>query len=428
MTSRVRTVRRAASAVVATVLAAGSSLAITSPAAQAAGATGSAQAVLTWDRHAETAIWDTARQAPQVQSRGTAMVHGAIYDAVNAIAGTPYQPYLTAPPADGSESVDAAVAAAAYRVLDAIFPEQHDALRAKYDESLAAIPAGPARQRGIDIGTRAAAAMIDARRDDGSFGPQTFPVGTEPGQWRPTPPSFANDGGWVGHMTPFVLPRASVFRTSGPPALTSAQYARDYNEVKTVGSATSTVRTTDQTEAAIWWHDRRLGEWEIKRQLVTTQRLNALQAARMFAMVDLAEADAVIACFNEKETWNRWRPITAIRLGDTDGNPGTLADPAWTPLLVTPPHPDYTSGHTCNTGATMSALAYFFGRDDIAFSAYSSDSGTRRHFSSFSQALTEVIDARVWGGIHTRSADLQGARIGLQTTAYLVRHHFRPLR
>ncbi|MFJ8582152.1 vanadium-dependent haloperoxidase [Micromonospora sp. NPDC093277] len=428
MTSRVRTVRSAASAAVAAVLVTGFALATAPPAAQAARATGSAQSVLTWDLHAETAIWDTAGQAPQVQSRGAAMVHGAIYDAVNAIAGKPYQPYLAAPRADGSESVDAAVAAAAYQVLDAIFPEQHDALRAKYDESLAAIPDGPGRRRGIDVGVQAAAAMIDARRGDGAFGQQTFAVGTEPGQWRPTPPSFANDGGWVGHMKPFVLPRASIFRTSGPPALTSAQYARDYNEIKTVGSATSTVRTVDQTEAAIWWHDRRLGEWEIKRQLVTTQRLNALQAARMFAMVDIAEADAVIACFNEKGTWNRWRPVTAIRLGDTDGNPATVADPAWTPLLVTPPHPDYTSGHTCNTGATMSALAYFFGRDDISFSGYSSDSGTRRYFRSFSQALAEVINARVWGGIHTRSADVQGAWIGLQTTAYLVRDHFRPLK
>jgi hypothetical protein len=227
-------------------------------------------------------------------------------------------------------------------------------------------------------------------------------------------------------MRPFALPNASMFRTSGPPALTSAQYARDYDEIKAVGSATSTLRTADQTEAAIWWHDRRLGEWEIKRQLVTTQRLTALQAARMFAMVDVAEADAVIACFNEKEAWNRWRPITAIRLGDTDGNPTTAAEPGWTPLLVTPPHPDYTSGHTCNTGATMSALAYFFGRDDIAFSGYSADSGTRRYFRGFSQALTEVIDARVWGGIHTRTADLQGARIGLETTAYVVGHQFRP--
>jgi hypothetical protein len=168
-------VRRAACAAVAAVLAAGSPLAVAPSAASAASGAGSAAAVLTWDLHTETAIWDVARQAPQVQSRGAAMVHGAVYDAVNAIAGRPYQPYLTAPAADGSESVDAAVAAAAYQVLDAIFPDQHDALTARYDESLAAIRDGRAKRRGIEVGAQAAAAMINARRDDGAFGPQTFP-------------------------------------------------------------------------------------------------------------------------------------------------------------------------------------------------------------------------------------------------------------
>jgi hypothetical protein len=422
-----RTVRRAMCATVAAVLAAASPFGYAPPPAYAADAATSADSVIAWDLNAETAIWDVARQPPQAQSRGAAMVHGAIYDAVNAIAGTPYQPYLVAPPADGSESTDAAVATAAYQVLDAIFPNQHDALRAQYDQSLAAIPNGSAKKRGIRVGGQAATAMINARQNDGAFGSETFAVGTEPGQWRPTPPTYANEGAWSGQMKPFMLPSATMFRTSGPPALTSGQYAQEYNEVKAIGSASSTVRTADQTDSAIWWHDRRLGEWEFKRQLVTTQGLNALKAARMYAMVDLAEADAVVACYNEKAAWNRWRPITAIRLGDTDGNPDTVADPNWTPLLVTPGHPDYTSGHTCNTGAAMSALTNFFGRDDIPFSAYSSDSGTRRYFSSFSQALNEVIEARIWGGIHTRSADLQGAGIGLQTTAYLVGHYFKPV-
>ncbi|MFC4107484.1 vanadium-dependent haloperoxidase [Micromonospora zhanjiangensis] len=413
-------------AAVAAVLAAGVPLGYAPSPAGAAVAGASPASILDWDVAAETAIWDVARQPPQIQSRGAAMVHGAIFDAVNAIAGRPYQPYLVAPPADGSESVDAAVATAAYQVLDSLFPAQHDDLRARYDRSLAAVPDGPAERGGVAVGARAAAAMIDARRGDGSFGSQTFPVGTLPGQWRPTPPTYGNETAWVGRMKPFLLPRASMFRTAGPPALTSAQYARDYTEVKAVGSATSTARTADQTDAAIWWHDRRLAEWEIKRQLVTTQRLDVVRAARMFAMADLAEVDAVIACFNEKAAWNRWRPVTAIRLGDTDGNPATAPDPNWTPLLVTPAHPDYTSGHTCDSGAVMSALAYFFGRDDIAFSAYSADSGSRRYFRGFTQALTEVTDARVWGGIHTRTADTQGAAIGLQTTAYMVAHYFRP--
>jgi hypothetical protein len=395
--------------------------------APSAQATTSTNSVIAWDAIAQTAIWDVAQQQPQVQARSFAIVHGAIYDAVNAIAGTPYQPYLVAPAARGTESMDAAVAAAAYQTLVFLFPAQQSSLRAQYDQSLAAIPDGAAKRGGIAIGGRAAAAMIAARQNDGAFGPQTWVVGTEPGQWRPTPPTFASDGAWVGHVKPFMIPSASMFRTAGPPALTSSAYADDINEVKLVGAVNSTVRTPDQTDAAKWWHDRRLTEWEIKRQVATNQHLNTLQAARMFAMVDLTEADAIIACFNEKEAWLRWRPVTAIQLADTDGNPATAADPNWMPLLVTPPHPDYTSGHTCSTAATMGTLIYFFHRDNIPFSAYSAFSGSTRCFGSFSQALAEVIEARIWGGIHTRSADVEGAKIGNGVTAYMIGHFFRPL-
>jgi hypothetical protein len=279
------------------------------------------------------------------------MVHGAIYDAVNAIAGTPYQPYLVAPRANRHASTDAAVATTAYQVLLALFPDQENRLRARYDDSLAAIPDGPRKRSGISVGRQAAAAMVAARQNDGSFGDQAWVVGTQPGQWRPTPPTFAADGAWVAHVKPFLIPSVSPFLTSGPPALTSAAYARDLNEVKAVGAANSTVRTPDQTDAAIWWHDRHLTEWEIKRQLAAGQHLDVLQAARMFAMVDLAQADSAIVCFAEKATWSFWRPVTALQLADTDGNPATIADPAWMPLLITPPFPDYTSGHACATGA-----------------------------------------------------------------------------
>ncbi|MEV7965671.1 phosphatase PAP2 family protein [Sphaerisporangium sp. NPDC088356] len=417
--------RKAVWLALAGVIAAGSPVALGSSFAYASDSGTPTNAVIVWDSNAQTAIWDIAGQQPQVQARSFAMMHGAIYDAVNAIAGTPYQPYLSAPAANGTESTNAAVATAGFRVLNALFPDQQARLQTQYDESLAAIPASTAKQRGITVGTQAADAMIAARQNDGAFGSQTWTIGTQPGQWRPTPPTFTFDGAWVGYLKPFLIPSASMFRTSGPPSLTSSKYTRDFNEVKTIGSATSTVRTTDQTQAAIWWHDRHLAEWEIKRQLATTQRLNTLQTARMFAMVDLAEADATTACYNEKAAWSFWRPITAIQLADTDGNPKTVADPNWTPLLVTPPHPDFTSGHTCFTAASMSALAYFFGRDDISFSGYSAASGTTRYFRGFSQALAEVINARVWGGIHTRTADVQGAKIGAQVTAYMVTHYFK---
>jgi hypothetical protein len=420
--------RKAVWLAVAGVIAAGSPVGLGSSFAYTSDSSTQDNPVIVWDRNAQTAIWDVAGQQPQVQARSFAMVHGAVYDAVNAIAGTPYQPYLVAPAAKGTESTSAAVATAGFLVLNALFPAQQERLKTQYDEALAAIPDSTAKQRGITVGTQAASAMIAARQNDGAFGSQTWTVGTQPGQWRPAPSAFASDGAWVGALKPFLIPSASMFRTSGPPSLTSHRYARDFNEVKAIGSATSTIRTADQTQAAIWWHDRHLAEWEIKRQLATTQRLSTLQTARMFAMADTAEADATTACYNEKAAWSFWRPVTAIRLADTDGNPKTVADPDWTPLLVTPPHPDFTSGHTCFTAASMSALAHFFGRDDISFSGYSAASGTTRHFRGFSQALAEVIEARVWGGIHTRTADVEGAKIGKKVAAYMIAHYFKPMR
>lgn len=384
--------------------------------------------VIDWDLNAQSFIWDVAKELPQVQCRSFAIVHGAVYDAVNAIAGVPYEPYLVAPRAHGDESVAAAVATAAHAALLFLYPAQQTALQTQYDSYLTGIPDGPRKQRGIAVGAQAGAAMVAARQNDGAYGPETWPVGTRPGQWRPAPPAFGSDTPWVGFVKPFLIPSASMFRTDGPPALTSDEYARDLNEVKAIGQNTSTLRTTDQTQAAIWWQDRHLTTWEIRRQIATTQGLDTLQTARMFAMSIIAEADAAIACFNEKRAWMRWRPVTAIQLADTDGNPATVADPNWLPLLVTPGHPDYTSGHTSRTAGTMGAMTFFFGRDNIAFSAFSSDSGTTRSFTSFSQALAEVNEARIWGGIHTRNADVAGTLIGSEVCRYITSRFFRRLR
>ncbi|BCB78081.1 vanadium-dependent haloperoxidase [Phytohabitans flavus] len=373
--------------------------------------------VVVWDINAQTAIWDIAAQQPNAQVRSFAMVSGAVYDAVNAIAGVPYQPYLVAPRTTGTESTEAAVATAAYRVMADLFPAQSERLRAQYDEYLAEIPDGRSKRAGIAVGGRAAAAMVDARRDDGAFGSQQWTVGDQPGQWRPTPPAFVSDGAWLGFVRPFLLPSAEAFTAPGPPALTSRTYARDLDEVKLVGAAGSTVRTADQTEAAIWWHDRRSVGWEIKRQLAVGQRLDPLRTARLFAMVDLVVADTGIACFRQKEAWGFWRPITAIRAGD---------DPGWTPLLVTPPFPEYPSGHACATGARMSVFRSFFARDTVQFHAYSVDADATRSFTRFSQAVEELVGARVWGGLHFRTADVDGVRLGEAVARYGIGHHFRP--
>ncbi|MEU4688872.1 vanadium-dependent haloperoxidase [Actinoplanes sp. NPDC023714] len=380
--------------------------------------------VITWAVHSETAAYDVARQAPYINGRTFAMVQGAVYDAANAVSGTPYEPYLIAPQVRRGASLDAAVATAAHRVLLSLFPAQSATLDAWYADSLATVRNGRAKRDGIAAGEAAAGAMIRARTGDGADAQAAWVVGTEPGQWRPTPPAFAQDGAQVDAIRPFVIPRGDMFRTAGPPALTSAAYARDLNEVKALGGAASTVRTQDQTESAIWWHDRRQTEWEIKRQIAQTQRLTPLQTARMYAMADIARADSTIACFTQKRQWNFWRPVTAVQLADTDGNPATSGDPAWTPLLITPPFPDHTSGHSCSTAAIMTALRQFFGRDDIPFSAYSADSGTVRHFDGFSEAVAEVTEARIWGGVHFRTADVQGVRLGNQVARYVLAEEF----
>ncbi|GAA4461499.1 vanadium-dependent haloperoxidase [Phytohabitans houttuyneae] len=410
-------------------MAVAAAVAVTSaPASASPAAPRAANPVVTWDLNTQTAVYDVARQQPWVQSRSFAMVNGAVFDALNAIAGTPYQPYLGAPAASGRESTDAAVAAAAFGVLVSLFPEQEQRLREQYDQSLAAVPDGAAERGGVRVGSQAASRMIAARRDDGVGGGQTWVIGTEPGQWRPTPPTFASEGASGAHLKPFLVPWVSHPYTSGPPALASDEYARDVNEIQQVGSLASTVRTADQTEAAIWWHDRRIVEWYIKRQLAETGRLNPLQTARMFAMVDVIAADTGIACFAAKAQWSFWRPVTAIREAGTDGNPATQPDPEWTPLLVTPPFPDYPSGHSCATGARMSTLAAFFGRDTMTFSAYSADADATRTFTSFSQALTELVQARIWGGIHYRDASEDGATLGKAVARYGVARFARPRR
>ncbi|MEU5879965.1 hypothetical protein [Spirillospora sp. NPDC047279] len=373
-------------------------------------------AVIIWDVHAQTAIYEVARQSPTATARSFAIVQGAVYDAVNAIAGTPYEPYLVAPRSRPGDSTPAAVATAAYRVLVWLFPAQAGWLRARYDESLAAIPDGRAKSGGIAVGEATAAAMIDARRDDGAFSDATWRVGTAPGQWRPTPPGYLQVGAWFATLEPFVIRSSGDYRVPGPPALKSAAYARDQNEVQAVGSATSTVRTPDQTEAAIWWDDPRLVEWSIIRQLATTRRLSTLQTSRLFAMVDVSAADSLIACYKEKKHWSFWRPVTATPLAGADGNPATHADPSWTPLRTTAPSTEYPSGHACFTSAVTTSLRTFFGRDDLTFSAYSADSGTTRRYDSLSAATAELLEARIWAGVHYRTASVDGERLGRTVT------------
>lgn len=383
-------------------------------------------AVLEWNQHATDALIGNAGQAPAVAAIHLAMVHAAVYDAVNAI-DRGHEPYLGAPAARRWYSTDAAAAAAAHRVLVNLLPAQQTHLDELYSASLADIPDGRAEEGGVAVGESTAAATLAARADDGRYGPFRFRAGTTPGQWRPTPPSFATDpNAWVSQVTPFLLEQPDQFRSRGPNALTSPGYTRDLAEVRSVGSVTSTSRTADQTDAAQFWVENGAAMWSrITRSLSAERHLDNAENALLFARVYLTAADAAIACFNDKAHWSTWRPVTAIREADTDGNPATVADPGWTPLTATPPFPEHPSGHSCVSGSIGSTLRSYFGTDRVRFSATSTTSGTTRSFTSFSDAIDEVVDARVWSGIHFRTADEQGATIGYNVARWSRIHYFR---
>ena len=283
-----------------------------------------ADAVTDWNIYANTAIFSNGPTAHSAVL-STAMVEGAVYDAVNAIAGG-YQPYLDTPAADPSFSQDAAAATAAFRVALAVAPaSQASYLQGKYGASLSAIPDSPAKTGGISVGEAAAAHMLAVRQFDGRGGPFTFVFGTNPGEWRKSPPSFGVDPTpWVGNVTPFMLPNAAMLRSNGPDKLTSGAYAKDFNEVKSLGALNSTTRTADQTMAAIFWQSQPGGLYGgVMRSLSARFGLTTAQNARLFGMVSLAAADGAIACWNDKYYWNFWRPIDVIRQVATDGNPST---------------------------------------------------------------------------------------------------------
>ena len=401
--------------------------------------------------------WNAIAQAETIllrptahgQMRGIAMVQGAVYDAVNAIdrSRRPYLLDLDGVRVGRRASLDAAAATAAYRVLLAITPTaRHEGLNSAYTTTLAAIPDGPRERGGVRAGEAAAAAMLAAREGDGFMAAFTPAIGTDAGDWRPigwpATPAFDPDG-WVGSLKPFLIRSPSQFRTKGPDALTSAAYARDFAEVKEVGALNSSTRTADQTAAAVFWQFAPIALYNpLARELASRFELDTADQARLYASVNLAGTDAAIACWNDKYHWNFWRPRAAIREADSDGNPATIADPSWeslfapatatTPPLGTPPFPDHPSGHGCLSGAVLQTMADFFGRDRVAFTVVGGRSLNGapiapRRFERFSQARTEIINARVWGGIHFRTADRQGAVLGRKVAKFIRKNYFRPV-
>jgi hypothetical protein len=385
--------------------------------ALSASASARADTVTDWNAHAVQALVGTAGQSPTVSTIHLAMVHGAVYDAVNSIDER-YEPYLLEVRARDWYSKDAAAATAAYKVLSAIVPAQQPALQGLYDASLAGIPAGRARDGGVMVGEVAAAAMLAARSNDGRGGAYRFPAPATPtdpwavGQWRPVLPAFGNDpGAWVKDVKPFLVRDATRFGGPPPYALTSKRYAREFEEVKAIGALNSTTRTADQTDQARFWAEGPQPWTRVARQLAIDRGLRSSETARMFAMLYTTGADSLISVWCGKAQYLFWRPITAIREADRDDNPATHPDTAWAPLINTPGYPDQPSGLSSVSAAMGEALERVFGQR-VRFSATSVSSGTTRSYRSFDDAVDEVVDARVYSGIHFRKADEDGAEVG----------------
>jgi hypothetical protein len=388
-----------------------------------------------------TGLPGPAGGAPPAAQISMGMVQGAVYDAVNAITPKHHRPYVLERRFGNTASDEAAVATAAYLVLKNIvetvpqsiaFPTRGSvlaSLETQYDSSKDAIPDSPFKNQGIAAGTAAAQAMIDARQGDGRFGPSQWVPSSAPGHWSLLPGQANDPTPWVGGVKPFLLQSSSQFRSAGPPALNSAAWAADFNEVKALGRATGSTRTDTQTYIARWWQSTPVASWnDVARQLISRNHLNAADAARVLAMENMAGADAAINTWNDKYHFDLWRPWNAIVRASEDGNDATVADPAWT-ALITAPYPDHTSGHLGLDSSHTFVLRKFFG--DAPAGGYQITSifvnpggPATRSFSSFSQAVNEIVEARIWAGLHYRTADVQAVTLGTNVASYAATNYF----
>jgi hypothetical protein len=396
-------------------------------------------------------------QGPVPASRSLAIVQIAIHDALNTI-DTRYERYAFGGNTLNGASANAAIATAAEDALiGAIgvgqlpFPGfgtpalQTAALKDLHDTYvtpfLAGIPDGLSKADGVAIGRAAAQAIVTLRSTDHATDFVSYTPGTQPGNWRPTPNPVPFDPpapadllpaalpGW-GNVTPFVLRRSTLFEPAGPPRLSGPTYARDYNEVKSIGVKNSTTRTADQTSIARFWYEPSPFGWSrVARQVAEDRGLDSLDTARLLALVNVAMADGYIGGYEAKYEFNFWRPVTAIRAGDTDGNDRTVADPAWSSFLNTPNIPDYTSTHSVAGGAAADVLRRFFHTDHVPFTVTSGPpfGGLIRSFTSFSDAALENGLSRIYAGIHFRTAVEDGIQQGKQIGGFVFTHSLQPL-
>jgi membrane-associated phospholipid phosphatase len=382
-----------------------------------------ANVVVEWNRTLLSLVQTPGAQPATIQpTRDFAIMSAAVYDAVDAIDADHPQ-YLLHLKAGHGASQDAAATQAAHDVLTALFPKFTGSLDQELNTDLAAVPAGAARSEGTRVGAQAAADLLKIRATDGSATPPPPYRSTgAAGDYRPTPPGFAAPvfTHW-GAVTPFVLRRGAQFRPPPPPALSSPAYAAAVNEVKSLGRDTSSTRSAEQTTIGKFWAAPIQNYWNaIAEQVAVARHDDTDTSARTFALLDLGIADATIALYDAKYTYRLWRPISAIRLADTDGNPLTSADPNWTPLATTPADPSYPGAHSTLSAAAATVLTALYG-DEVSFTVTSPTlTGVTRSFDNFHAAATEAGLSRIYAGIHTRIDHEAGLTLGSQIGRYTL--------
>jgi hypothetical protein len=384
-----------------------------------------ADVVTDWNERGVAAGY-TARNSPDMHSRNMAIVHLSAFEALNSIAPrfTPYRARLAAEP---GASPEAAAAVAAHDALVKLYPDQARDFDAALQSDLAKVPEGPAKAAGMRLGAQAAAAMLADRAKDGVGAPITYRPFTLPGKYVPT--AFPSSSTW-SLVRPFALKSADQVRPPAPYALTSAEWAKDFNEIKAVGAKTGSTRTAEQTDIARFWQLTGPATYNpVARQLAAAKNLDLLDTARLFALSAIATADAAIAVFDAKYTYGFWRPVTAIRLADIDGNDATQMDPVWEPFANTPMHPEYPCAHCIFQGSAASVLRSLFGDSVPRFTMTSTTApGVTRSFDKLSDYVADVVNGRVYEGVHYRTSGEVGAAMGKQIGEYVTQTQLRPLR
>ena len=367
-----------------------------------------------------------ARQPPPVQARNMAMVHLAMFDALNSIEPR-YAPYRVKLQVPNTTSRDAAASAAAHYLMVRLYPDRSMDSDAALKATLASVPDGDTKAQGVQLGEMVAAAMLQDRSADGANAPDTYRPHAAPGAYVPT---VTPAGPHWGSVKPFALKSGNQFRPDAPYALDSAQWARDYLEVKRMGARTGSSRSPEQTDIARFWEFNGAGTYNsLVRQISAAKNPDLLDNARLYALVSLATADAFIAVFDAKYAYNFWRPVTAIRNGDQDGNNATERDAAWEAVIPTPMHPEYPCAHCIAQSSAASVLNALFG-DTVPTATMTSPTapGVTRSFSRLSDYVTEIVNARVYDGVHYRASGEVGVEMGRKIGEYVMQNFLKPVR